>query len=110
MQLQCVPFPGACGEKLRIDLVSQTPSRFINESQVKLCLATKMKCLRFVKGQLNQADSWVSAWEELDPFPLALGRTSVALLGADGATPGRLCTLLLSLLSALCGRFAAAKA
>lgn len=68
-----------------------------------------MKCLRFVKGQLNQADCQVPAWEELDPFLLAPGRTSVALLGADGAIAGRLRTPLLSLLSAPCGRFAAAR-
>lgn len=67
-----------------------------------------MKCLRFVEGQLNEAGARVSSWEEDVPFLLALrGNISVlapvALLGADGAIAGRLCTLCFSPLAVLCG-------
>lgn len=53
---QYVPFPGVRGEDSRSGLVSQRPSGFIGKGQVKLWLATGMKRLRFVEGQLSQAE------------------------------------------------------
>ena len=58
---------------------------------MKLCLAAKAKCLRFVEGQLNQADARVSTREGEVPFLLALRGTRplapVAVWGAEGAIP-----------------------
>lgn len=92
-------------QDFRPDFVSQRPSGFISKGQVKLCLATEMKHLRFVEGQmpehLPRRKMSLFCWHFRDLCPGTCGS-----VGWGWGHPREVAYPFLFLLAVPCGRFA----
>lgn len=81
------------------------PSGFISKGQVKLCLATEMKHLRFVEGQmpehLRRRKRSLFCWHFRDLCPGTCGP-----IGRGWSHPREVAYPFLFLLAVPCGRFA----